>query len=405
MSPSPLAELMRPQNLDEIYGQRKLTDVNGLVSKLLENADTEFFPSLIFWGPPGCGKTTVARIIAHKLERDFYEFSAVETSVKDIQKAIQTHIGSIFKAPIVFIDEIHRFNKSQQDALLPHVENGNIVLLGATTENPSFSVISPLLSRCRVVVLERLDDQALSGIIDRAINHFNTDLPKTKSYSIIPDAKQYLIQSANADARIALNVLEIALNLIKGQSLKITLKDIENALQRESLGFDKSGEEFYNTISALHKTMRGSDPDAALYYLARMLEAGQDPLYIARRVIRFASEDIGLADPKAILIAHAAFYACEKTGMPECAINLAHAVAYMAKAPKSNQIYSAYNQAARDVRMFGNLAIPKHILNAPTKLMKELGYGSGYDYSHSPEGQKKEDIEYFPDKLKGRKYL
>ncbi len=313
------------------------------------------------------------------------------TLLEDPNISKSTKIGK----PVVFIDEIHRFNKAQQDALLPQVESGRITLIGATTENPSFEVISPLLSRCRVVVLAQHTEEDLDKIIERGAKHLNVELGK--------EGRRFLATASNGDARVALNVLEIASNLNK--SGKLEVKDLETALQKEQLAFDLKGEEFYNTISALHKSMRGSDPDAALYWLARMLEAGQDPLYIARRVIRFASEDIGLRDPQALILAVAAFNACEKLGMPECNLALAEAVAYLAKSPKDNRLYIAYGKIAEDVKTFGNLPVPLHIRNAPTKLMKNLGYGKDYNYYHSPKGEKLPDIEYLPDKLKGKKYL
>jgi putative ATPase len=398
MNHTPLAEQLRPSTLAEFVGQPK---VAKLVSTLLENAqESQFFPSLILWGPPGCGKTSLARLIAQGLGREFHEFSAVNASVKDIEKAIPMPGGqaSLLSPlpPVVFLDEIHRFNKAQQDALLPHVERGSIVFLGATTENPSFSVIRALLSRCRVVVLDPLSEVELSSVLERALARNRRILE--------PEAQSFLLQASGGDARVLLNVLEIAGHMAPKQET-LTLADLENALQRRQLGFDHGGEEFYNTISALHKSVRGSDPDAALYWLARMLEAGQDPLYVARRMIRMASEDIGLADPQALLIASAAFESVARIGMPECTLALAQAAAYLAKAPKSNALYKAYGQAKADVEAFGNLPVPLHIRNAPTGLMKDLGYGAGYDYSHSAQGRKKEGIEYFPDQLAGKKYL
>lgn len=405
----PLADKLRPQNLNEMSGHLKLLGSGGIISDLLKNSiKTGFFPSLIFWGPPGVGKTTLARIISNETKRKFFEFSAVNTSVKTIEKELEDSIKSktpnlwtqkeakqSATAPIVFIDEIHRFNKAQQDALLPLVEQGKIIFIGATTENPSFEVISPLLSRCRVVVMEQLTEDDLKTISERALN----DLKKT----IDPAAQNFLIQSSNGDARVCINVLEIAANLQNKK--QIDVEDIKKALQKNQLAFDLQGEEFYNTISALHKSMRGSDPDASLYWLARMLEAGQDPLYIARRVIRAASEDVGLKDPNALTLAVSAFQACERIGMPECKLALAEAVVYIAKAPKSNNLYMAYGKASEDVYKHGNLPVPLHIRNAPTKLMKDIGYGKDYNYYHSPDGKKLPDVEYFPDKLKGTKYL
>ncbi len=409
MEQKPLAELLRPLTLSDFVGQEHIVGNEGIVSKLLnEDAKTRYFPSLILWGPPGCGKTTLARIIATELKKPFFEFSAVNTSIKDIEKEIGTFSqkdrSPLFGeskspntagAPIIFIDEIHRFNKAQQDALLPHVEQGRFILIGATTENPSFEVIGPLLSRTRVIILNQLSNENLGQIIKRALKQIKLE--------ISTDAEDFLKESSNGDARVAINVLEIASHLSPGK--KIDVKTIQQALQKSQLAFDLRGEEYYNTISALHKSIRGSDPDAALYYLARMLEAGQDPIYIARRLIRCASEDIGLTDPQALNLSVSAFLACERIGMPECNLALAEAVVYLAKSPKSNKLYMAYGRAAEDVHKHGNLPVPLHIRNAPTKLMEEIGYGKDYDYFHSPEGKKRPGIEYLPDKLKGKKYL
>jgi putative ATPase len=409
----PLPEELRPSVLSELVGQDNLTGTQGIITKLIVSIKSygSVFPSLILWGPPGCGKTTLARIIANELGCEFAEFSAVNASVKDIEKVIgNTQIKKTLQPTfdlnlnkktqsthpiIIFLDEIHRFNKAQQDSLLPHVEKGTIILIGATTENPSFEVISPLLSRCRVVVLNRLDLENLKIIIERGVQKLGV--------RVDVNCLDFLAESANGDARVALNVLEIASQLATNG--KITVKTLEQALQRKQLNFDLKGEEFYNTISALHKSIRGSDPDAALYWLARMLEAGQDPIYIARRLIRCASEDIGMADPNALTLAVSAFSACEKIGVPECNLALAETVVYLATAPKSNALYMSYGEVAEDVKNFGNLPVPLHIRNAPTKLMKDLGYSKGYDYTHSATGQKSPEIDYLPDELKDRKYF
>jgi putative ATPase len=422
MENQPLAERLRPKKLADFVGQKEIVGEEGIIKNLIKNSkQTGFFPSIIFWGPPGSGKTTLARIIAHELKRKYHEFSAVNTSTKDVENIIkqQKQIKSEEKktelpfrndknekgqggkplpsySPIIFIDEIHRFNKAQQDKLLPYVEKGQIILIGATTENPSFEVIGPLLSRCRVITLNQLKDKELKKIVKRGEDYMKVKLDK--------QAKDFLIQSSNGDARVLLTVLEIAANLVgaplrksaRGRRRKVALEDVEKALQRRQFTFDKKGEEYYNVISAFIKSIRASDTNAALYYLARMVEAGQDPLYIARRMVIFASEDIGMAQPTAIVVANGVFRACETIGYPECAINLAHGVVYLSKAKKDRSSYNAYFKALDDVKTYGNLPVPLKIRNAPTKLMKELGYAEGYE--------KYTDEDLLPEKIKGKKY-
>lgn len=372
----PLAELLRPASIDDVIGQEHLVGEHGIIRKFISSG---FFPSVIFWGPPGSGKTTLARIIARTLSRQFYEFSAVNTKVADIEKVAGEH-------PIIFLDEIHRFNKAQQDKLLPHVENGNILLIGATTENPSFEVISPLLSRSRVLIVNPLEQNALNSIIDRGLKHLKKTLDEP--------GREFLMQAANGDGRAILTILEIAAAISTGK--KMNVHDIEEAAQKKMLQYDTSGEEHYNTISAFIKSMRASDCDAALYYLARMVAAGEDPLFIARRMVIFASEDIGVAQPTALVVANAVFSACQSIGFPECQENLAHGVVYLCQAKKDRSAYEAYFSALDDVKKFGNLPIPLVIRNAPTALMKELGYGKDYKpYTGSS---------LLPDKLKGKRY-
>jgi putative ATPase len=394
MADAPLADLLRPKDFDDFVGQEHLVGENGILKKLI---DRDELVSMIFWGPPGCGKTTLARLIAKKSKSCFLHFSAVASGIDEVKKIVaqaKERKNQMFnQRTLLFVDEIHRFNKLQQDAFLPPVENGTIILIGATTENPSFEVIGPLLSRCRVFVLTSLEEKDLDKIVERGLKHLNLKIKN--------DARSFLIESANGDARNVLNVLEIAGKLGK---TTLALGDIEEALQKKTLLYDKAGEEHYNLISAVHKSMRGSDPDAAIYYVCRMLEAGEDPLYVARRLVRFASEDIGNADPGALQLAVVVFDACDRVGMPECRIFLVQLAAYLALAPKDNSAYMAEGKAVDDVKKYGNLPVPLKLRNAPTKLMKEIGYGKGYKYAHNFEPEELKGETYLPDKLKGKKY-
>lgn len=377
----PLAVKLRPQNLNEFVGQQHLV---GPGKPLAIAVQKKHIFSFILWGPPGVGKTTLARIYAQAINADYHELSAVSASKDDIRSLIEPNKKNLVidqRSKVLFLDEIHRFNKAQQDFLLPYVETGQLILIGATTENPSFEVIPALLSRCRVFTLKELSPEQIGQIIDRT------------QLSAPADAKDWLAQMANGDARQALTLLENCAQLY-GQ---ITLENLKSALQSTHLRYDKKSEEHYNTISAFIKSMRASQPDAALYYLARMVESGEDPKFIARRMVIFASEDIGLEDPMALTVANNVFRAVEVIGYPECGINLAHGVCYLAKAPKSKASYYAFLEAMEDAKIHGNLPIPLAIRNAPTSLMKELGYGKGYDkYT-------KEDL--LPEKLQHKKYL
>ncbi|HVZ10991.1 MAG TPA: replication-associated recombination protein A [Candidatus Paceibacterota bacterium] len=375
--PEPLAAQIRPQNLSEFIGQRHLVGPGKPLAVAIEK---KHLFSFILWGPPGVGKTTLARIYAKALNADYHELSAVSAGKDDIRKIVDQE-QTLFGPKILFLDEIHRFNKAQQDYLLPFVESGRLTLIGATTENPSFEVISALLSRCRVFVLEELTEEEMRQIITRT------------GFKLDSDAIDWLVSMAGGDARQTITMLENTAKLYK----TITLENLKNTLQSKHLRYDKKGEEHYNTISAFIKSMRASQPDAALYYLARMVDAGEDPKFIARRMVIFASEDIGLEDSNALVVANAVFQAVETIGLPEAAINLAHGVAYLAQCPKAKRSYEAYLAAMEDVKKHGNLPIPMIIRNPVTKLMKDIGYGK--NYTRYP----KEDL--LPEKLKGRKYL
>ena len=398
----PLAARLRPRDLSEFVGQSHLLGEGKVLRRLIES---DRVSSMIFWGPPGVGKTTLARIIANRTKATFIDFSAVTSGIKEIRQVMQQAEDNrrFGERTIVFVDEIHRFNKAQQDAFLPFVEKGSIILIGATTENPSFEVNGALLSRCKVFVLQALTTSDLTSLLSRAL----TD-PRgfgAQKIQIEPDMLEAIANFANGDARTALSTLEmLVLNSdTDGKTVTVTRETLEQCISKKSLLYDKTGEEHYNLISALHKSMRNSDPDAAVYWLARMLEAGEDPLYIARRVIRFASEDVGMADSRALEIAVAAYQACHFIGMPECSVHLTHAVVYLSLAPKSNALYVAYESAKKDALTQLSEPVPLVIRNAPTRLMKELEYGKGYQYAHDT-ADKLTDMQCLPDSLKGREY-
>lgn len=401
----PLADRMRPQTLEEFVGQEGIVGKGKLLRKLIEQDEIS---SLIFWGPPGVGKTTLAEIIARQTKSMFMPLSGVKSGKADLLNVVQAaekKLQEENQKTILFIDEIHRWNKAQQDALLPYVEKGIVTLIGATTENPSFEIISALLSRSRVFILQSLSEEDTAEIIRSALKDKERGFG-TLSIEMTPEAVDLLAGLAGGDARVALNALELAIKAKKvraGSRLTVSKEDIKEALQRTHLVFDKQGEEFYNAISALHKSMRGSDANATLYWLARMLEGGADPLYVARRVVRFASEDIGMANSEALIQANAAYDACHKLGMPECAVHLAQAAVYCAKSKKSNLLYAGYMRAAADARETSHLGVPIHLRNAPTKFMKNIGYGKGYKYN--PDFDEPVIQEYFPPELKGRDYL
>ncbi len=395
----PLAEKMRPSSLDDFYGQEEIVGKNSPIRKMIE---TDNISSMIFWGPPGVGKTTLAKIIAHQTNSSFHELSAVTSGVKDIKDLIEIARFNKLdgKRTIVFVDEIHRFNKAQQDAFLPFVEKGDIILIGATTENPSFEVNSALLSRSKVYVLKSLNLNELESILKHALK-----LEEYAHVTLEENVLSIIAKNSNGDARNALNTLEniIELTPLKKNKKNITIKDLETVMHSKTYLYDKHGEEHYNFISALHKSMRNSEPDAALYYLARMLEAGESPLYIARRLIRFASEDIGLANPDALVQATSAYEAAHYNGMPECDVNLAQAVVYLSVSPKSNALYIAYNKAKEDAKKTPNLGVPHHLRNAVTKLQSELGNGKGYIYAHETTN-KITNMNCMPEELKNHKY-
>jgi putative ATPase len=402
---APLADRMRPQTLDEFVGQDHLLGQGKVLRQAIEY---DHLPSMILWGPPGSGKTTLAMIIAGTTGAQFLAFSAVLSGVKEIKEVIQEAEDERSyhqRRTILFVDEIHRFNKAQQDAFLPHVEKGTIILIGATTENPSFEVISPLLSRTKVFTLRPLSEDEIELILKRGLMDKERGLGRYGAV-VEPEVIKGIGQLVNGDARAALNTLEMLVLTTppnKGGIREIKREDLKEVLQRKAYLYDKSGEEHYNLISALHKSLRGSDPDAALYWLGRMLEAGEDPLYIARRMIRFASEDIGMADSQALQVAVAAMQAFHFIGLPEGNLALAQAAVYLATAPKSNALYTAFQGVQKDVRELENMPVPLYIRNAPTALMKDLGYGEGYKYPHDYPGHFVKE-EYLPENLKGRTY-
>ena len=399
---NPLASRLRPDDLDGFVGQEHLLGKGKILRQLIEQ---DKIPSMIFWGPPGVGKTTLAGIIAHKTHAEFINFSAVTSGIKEIKEVMAQAENSrrMGIKTVVFVDEIHRFNKAQQDAFLPYVEKGSIILIGATTENPSFEINGALLSRCRVFVLQALTQEDLAALLKKALKH-----PKGLGYLNV-DMDDHMLDMiarfASGDARTALNTLEMAVTNgeISANKTTVTMEVLKQCIGKKSFLYDKKGEEHYNIISALHKSMRNSDPDAAVYWLARMLEAGEDPLYVARRLIRFASEDVGMADSQALPLAVAAYQACHFLGMPECNVHLSHTVIYLSMVPKSNSAYAAYETAKEDAQATMAETVPLNIRNAPTKLMEELHYGEGYVYAHDTE-EKMARMQCLPDALIDREY-
>ena len=404
-SAMPLAARMRPRNFAEYVGQQHIIGEGKVLRRAIES---DQLPSIILWGPPGSGKTTLAQVIANVSSSYFVPMSAVTAGVADLRRVVdeaRKRRRLTGQRTILFIDEIHRFNKGQQDAILPYVENGEVTFIGATTENPSFEVISALLSRSRVYTLDALPDGDVRTIVERALADAENGLADLK-VKLAPDALQTLVTMANGDARVALNALDMAARSVgpgADGARQVALNDIEESMQKRALLYDKAGEQHYDLISALHKTLRGSDPDAALYWMGRMLEAGEDPLYIVRRLIRFTSEDVGMADPQALVVCVAAQQAVHFVGMPEANLALAQAVVYLATAPKSNALYTAYGRVQKDVETTRNDPVPLHLRNAPTGLMKNLGYGKGYKYAHEYEGHFVEQ-QNLPDAMKGKRY-
>jgi putative ATPase len=402
---APLATRMRPESFEEVVGQNH---VLGPSSALRRSLETGNLFSVLFWGPPGSGKTTIARLISHYSKCRFESFSAVLSGVKELRDIIdgaKKYSSFDKKSTILFVDEIHRFNKAQQDAFLPHVESGLIILIGATTQNPSFEIIPPLLSRTRVLILKPLEHEDMAVILNRALKDSSRGLGEL-NVELEQDALRYILEISHGDARTALNNLESVVYFVKPDKDNkriVTLNDVSKALQRKLLPYDKDGEEHYNLISALHKSMRGGDPDASLYWLYRMLEAGEDPLFIGRRLIRFAAEDIGMADPHALGVALTSYRSWEKVGPPEAKLALAQAVVYLATAPKSNSLYVAEKSILRAIEEKGPLPVPLHLRNAPTRLMEELGYAKGYKYPHDyPQARVKQ--EYLPSKIMGKTF-